>query len=154
MKNSAQSDTISLHKEFENIPVKFKDDMERIISWCELLDRENLVILELNGRKYVNLLIRSYMTKRPLAKVNSGQNRTKGPWLYLNAHELRQLAPSAIPALNRHSMRDLWKTNRPALIYLEEATDALLAALTEAYREANGRLNGNEEPEPPISDNS
>ena len=35
-----------------------------------------------------------------------------------------------------------------------ENLEAILRTITQAYREANGRLSGNDEPEPPISDNS
>ena len=80
-----------------------------------------------------------------MVKANAGQDRVKGPWLYLNAPEIRRLAPGTISALSEHTKSDLFTLNRPPLVYLSGMPDVLLNSLTQAYREANGRLSSDEE---------
>ena len=131
---------ISFEECIETAPFEFQSDMKRILVWTEALKNENLAVVDDNGRRYGNLLIRSYRTKKPLAKVNAGEGKKMAPWLYLNAPELRLLAPKTIPALSEHFKQDLSSIDRIPTIPLNRVSDENLSALTQAYREANGRL--------------
>lgn len=133
-----------LQRGFERVPDEFKADLERIIDWCEFLEGEALAKTEFNGRRHTNLAIHTYCVKGvELAKVNYMETDARGPWLYLNGSKLRQYAPRTISLLSERAGRDLTILNRAGLIYLSKVSDELLAALTQAYREANGHL-GNE----------
>ena len=141
---SGQMGLISFEESIETAPAEFQSDMNRILVWAGSLKNENLAVVEDNGRRHGNLLIRSYRTKRPLAKVNSGEGKSKVPWLYLDAPELRLVAPGAIPTLSEYVKKDLSDIDRLPTIFLKDVSDKMLAALTEAYREANGQVVGAE----------
>ena len=144
---TGQVGLISFEECIETAPAEFRSDMRRILVWTESLENENLAVVEDNGRRYGNLLIRSYRTKRPLTKVNAGEGKRKVPWVYLNAPELRFIAPGTIPALSEHVKRDLTDIDRLPTIPLQDVSDEMLATLTQAYREANGHLPSVDEPE-------
>ena len=142
-----QEVSVSFAESIETAPAEFQSDMKRILAWAESLKNESLAVVKDNGRRHGNLLIRSYWTNRPLAKVNSGEGKSKVPWLFLNAPELRLVAPGAIPALSEHVKKDLSDIDRLPTISLKDVSDEMLATIHEAYREANGLLTVEEEPE-------
>ncbi|MDE2940017.1 MAG: endonuclease NucS [Chloroflexota bacterium] len=144
-RRSEQEGLVSFAESIETVPVEFQTDMKRILAWVESLEVEKLAVVADNGRRYGNLLIRSYRTKRPLAKVNSGEGRNKPPWFYLNAPNLRKFAPGTIPALSKCAKRDLSNIDRLPTMVLKDVSNELLCALTQAYREANGRLSSEEQ---------
>ena len=137
---SGQIGSISFAESIETTPAEFQSDMKRILVWADSLKNENLAVVEDNGRRYGNLLIRSYRTKRPLAKVNSGEGKNKVPWFHLNPLNLRKFAPRAIPALSEQVKKNLSDIDKFHTIPLKDVSDEMLSALTEAYREANGLL--------------
>lgn len=141
---AGQIGSISFEESIETAPAEFQSDMNRILVWTESLKNENLAVVEDNGRRHGNLLIRSYRTRKPLAKINSGEGRNNAPWFYLDAPNLRKFAPGAIPALCEHVKRNLLDIDRLPTILLKDVPDELLSALTEAYREANGLPLGEE----------
>ncbi len=67
---------------------------------------------------------------------------------------LEQYSPQAAQRLQDMLGQQILGRKSSFNIRLDNIKEEHLAALTEAYREANGLLNGNEEPAPPISDNS
>ncbi len=144
---SGQIGLISFEESIETAPAEFQSDMNRLLVWAGSLKNENLAVVEENGRRHGNLLIRSYRTRRPLAKVNSGEGKSKVPWLYLNAPELRLVSPGAIPALSEHVKKDLSDIDRLPTIFLKDVSDEMLAAIREAYREANGLPVGDDDVE-------
>ena len=144
---AGQIGSISFEESIETAPAEFQSDMNRMLVWAESLKNENLAVLVDNGRRHGNLLIRSYRTERPLAKVNSGEGKSEVPWLFLNAPELRLVAPGAIPALSEHVKKDLSDIDRLPTISLKDVSDEMLATIHEAYREAYRLLTVEEEPE-------
>ena len=136
---------ISFEESIEAAPAEFQSDMRRLLKWAESLAKRNLALLDDNGKKHGNLLIRLPQTKRPpLAKVNSGEGKGDVPWFHLNPLNLRKFASRSIPVLSERTKKDLSDNDSFIPIPLAEVSDELLAALTEAYREANGLPMGEE----------
>ena len=135
---------ISFEESIDTAPAESQSDMRRLLKWAESLEKKDLALLDDNGKTHGNLLIRLPRTKKPLAKVNSGEGKRNVPWFHLNPCNLREFAPRAIPTLSEHANRDLSDKDYFPTIPLEEVSDELLAALTEAYREANGLLRESE----------
>ena len=75
---TASLSQISFSESVETVSPEFSSNMELLLNWAQSLEHDKLAVLEDNSRKYGNLRIRSYRTRKALAKVNSGQDSKKG----------------------------------------------------------------------------
>ncbi len=133
-----RSRKISFVESIETAPAEFQSDMKRFLQWAESLKSSNLAVLEESGKSYGNLQLRVFQTKELLAKVNSGEGKRGVPWFHLDPLKIRHVALNSIPALSEHFKRDLGSIDNFPTVPLADVSDEILAALTEAYREANG----------------
>ena len=124
---------------------------QRLYDWATGLERERVAELNMYvHNERCNLLVGLPTGNNPnLVRVVMHRSALRFQTGYLE-----QYSPQAAQRLQDMLGQQILGRKSSFNIRLENVKEEHLSALTEAYREANGLLNGNEEPEPPISDNS
>ena len=125
---------------FDRAPEKFRKELYRLHAWAVSLEEEGLVYLDTRLSKTNSL--------RPLIpNVGSGlvtvYSAPGGPYIQLWRGVFQRCSPNAIPIVERLLEPDSLRQGTSKW----EVSNELLAALTEAYREANGLPVGDEAPD-------
>ena len=125
---------------FDRAPEKFRKELYRLHAWAVSLEEEGLVYLDTRLSKTNSL--------SPLIpNVGSGlvtvYNSPGGPYIQLWRGVFQRCSPNAIPIVERLLEPDSLRQGTSKW----EVSNELLAALTEAYREANGLPVGDEAPD-------
>ena len=128
-------------------PTSVQPELNRLYEWAESMQQTGLVKLECVRIRHYNLQIREQKGNSLLAKVCIQSGREC--WIYLNAPKFRDVAPNSIPLLSKLTGKDFSTVRRAGIIPTDKVSSELLAALTAAYREANGLFEQPSEPEYP-----
>lgn len=125
-------------KSIAQAPEQFQEKLSHIYDWASDLEVSKLASLSSRiGSDRTSLSV-GVPGKSALLRIRNKPGQV--PIIWFRARVFRDIAPGSIPAISKLIGTDLWEIKnstgrRPATI-----TDDLLAALTAAYREANGLL--------------
>lgn len=123
-------------KSIAQAPEQFQEKLAHIYDWASNLEVSRLASLSSRiGSDRTSLSV-GVPGKSALLRIRNKPGQV--PIIWFRAGVFRDIAPESIPAISNLIGTDLWEIKnstgrRPAAI-----TDTLLAALTAAYREANG----------------
>lgn len=119
---------------------RFHEQLSSIYEWALELEQEELASLSsvISSENRITLVV--YADHRPLVSVQNFLNSVR---FRLQPNNIKTIAPNSIPDIDEQIDSDIESSNSPVHRSLFNIPDlgALLSALTEAYREANGHLN-------------
>ncbi len=124
---------------------EFQPELERLYSWAvSLRDNELATLVSNRGKSRTTLGVIVLGKGRRVTIWND----PSGPSITFDRSMFEELAPKASKLLDRQLDRENSRLSGLGNVYVKSPISGeLLAALTEAYREANGLLADNEQPE-------
>ena len=138
-------------EKIETAPDAVRPWLEKIYCWAEGLARNSQAVLYTHQQnENFNLQVALNTGHSPALIAVNIQDSS----LRFRPHYWKRYCPDSVSHVDPFVNQRLSRRNSSFNVRLKSIDDEFLSALTEAYREANGLLNGTEEPETPISDNS
>ena len=127
-------------------PEQFRPHLKRLYDWAAKLEKENLAKLSTSPGSITTLPV----TVPGESALVSFRIQPNVAQITFQANKFRVLAPKSMPLVSKISginLADIKTATRKNLSNVTEVLDDLLAALTNAYREANGLPVGDEAPD-------